>query len=92
MWISLPVLWTVKAQVQGGLAVLSWRSDRLAINHVAPSSGGGRLRRGSICAKMKDQGPPHPEAPFWLSGMSEWGFTSGGHRLSSLYRVDSLAP
>ena len=40
----------------------------------------------SICAKMNAAGPPCPQVTVWLSGLRGQGFTSGGHRLSSLYR------
>lgn len=44
----------------------------------------------SICAKMNADVPPCPQVTVWLSGLRGQGFTSDGHRLSSLYRVIRL--
>ena len=41
----------------------------------------------SIFAKMKLRIPPCPQVTAWVSDLRGQGFTSGGHRLSSLYRA-----
>jgi hypothetical protein len=46
---------------------------------------GGRLPRGSILAEMKSSSTPHG-IPGLAIRLSTRGFTSGGHRDSSLYR------
>ena len=50
-----------------------------------PVAACGRLRRGSIFAKMKGSSAPHSNPGLAIRSTVQ-GFTSGGHRDSSLYR------
>ena len=53
---------------------------------LAPDPTCGRLRRGSIFASMKRQGSTLQNTPGLAIRSIRQGFTSGGHRDSSLYR------
>ena len=57
---------------------------------IAPGIGFGRLRRGSICAGMKAGSTLH-DIPGLAIRLVMQGFTPGGHRDSSLYRVTKVA-
>ena len=56
-----------------------------------PSPGpiGGRLRRGSIFAEMNEGSTPHSTPGLAIRSILQ-GFTSSGHRDSSLYRLTNL--
>lgn len=52
---------------------------------------GGRLRRGSIFPGMKGQGSTLHDTPGLAIPSIMQGFTPGGHRDSSLYRLINVA-
>jgi hypothetical protein len=49
----------------------------------------GRLRRGSISARVNGGSTPHDTPGLAIPSITR-GFTPGGHRDSSLYRTDRL--